>query len=317
LLGSPAHRAGRAGVVAMETLYFIVIDDTKQGPYVRDELIDAGMGSGTLVWYKGCIGWTRAENLPELAALLKEERKAQKRLRKERRRLKRLPEPGTLQWLCRLAMFLHVPAGALYVLGWISLLTAIVLTMIARRGALGTLFSITLLGGLTSLGVGLVVLLVEAAILAAFVWNCYRIVKVISPDEDREPNAFMEMLSGLSFDAPAPLMIIAFILFGVLVLFFLVTLLFILIVLAAFFLLVSYMHRLAQGLNRVIEEYNMDVPRAPVRLSFWTAMSSLLLVLGPFSLPLLILLPIWTFKMAAIAAEICERRREAVEGPPV
>ena len=290
----------------METLYFLVLDDAKRGPYVRDELIDAGLEPGTLVWFKGCAGWVRAERIPELAGLLKEDRKARRRDRKARRVAARLPAPETLGWLYRLAMLFHVPAGAFFILGSAALLVALILWFIAvndphRGPLLARAFTFVLLSGLASTGLAVPLLVIELSLLGVFVWNCYRIVWAVSPDDDREPNPIMEMLSGMPLYIPL----------------FLVALFFVLVVLALYIVVIASIYKVALGLNRVIEHYHMDVPPVPVRLSYWTAVSALLLLLGPFSLPLFVLLPIWAHKIAAVATAICEERREAVEGPPV
>lgn len=49
--------------------YFIIINDTQQGPFTIDELRQRGISSDTLVWAEGMSGWTPAWQVSELKPL--------------------------------------------------------------------------------------------------------------------------------------------------------------------------------------------------------------------------------------------------------
>jgi hypothetical protein len=286
----------------METLYYIVIDDEKRGPFVTDELLDEGLRADTFVWYKGCAGWVHAEQVPELAGLLHEKRMARRMLRKQRRKLSKLPEPGALQWLSRFALLAHVPGSVLYLAGTSSLIASVVLWCIPADGpragsALERATNITGLCGLVSIGLSTPLLLIEMVLVGFFVWQCRRIVQVLSPDNPLDRSPMFELMDDQPMILPVVISVLLFF--------------------AVYIILVSAMHQLTYGLNRVLEEQRLPIARLPVTLSFWTAIASLLLILGPFSAPLFALLPVWLYKTTNVATEILVERREAVEGPPV
>lgn len=56
----------------METIYYIIKDGQQVGPMTVEELLRNGLNLGSIVWHPGLPDWTRAGNVPELAALLQE-----------------------------------------------------------------------------------------------------------------------------------------------------------------------------------------------------------------------------------------------------
>ncbi|MDE5870570.1 MAG: GYF domain-containing protein [Muribaculaceae bacterium] len=54
----------------MEKEYYIVADDSRIGPLSLTQLAERGIEPSTLVWTAGMADWTRADCVPELAALL-------------------------------------------------------------------------------------------------------------------------------------------------------------------------------------------------------------------------------------------------------
>ena len=50
--------------------YFIIKDRSQQGPYTREQLAEAGLTSGTLVWREGMEHWTPAWQMEELKDIL-------------------------------------------------------------------------------------------------------------------------------------------------------------------------------------------------------------------------------------------------------
>lgn len=50
--------------------YWIIIDDTEQGPYSIEQLKEIGFTADTPVWYEGRADWVAASAVDELAALL-------------------------------------------------------------------------------------------------------------------------------------------------------------------------------------------------------------------------------------------------------
>jgi hypothetical protein len=324
----------------LDKQYFLVVDGEKLGPYQRDQLIEAGMERDSLVWFEGCTVWVRAGKIPDLATLLDEQRKARKQLRKERRTVRKLPAPGTVRWLFRAAMCAHVPTTLFYVLGTTSLLTAIILGFIldyelegARRpeATLARVYTILLYTGLITCGVALPCAITEAVLMVIFVRQCRRIVNAVSPDAEEE-SLISEVLQGFSialpFEDAGPAFFFLWLAFGILalcicvaaiifLLAFALAMVALLAVGAIYITVANQINKLTHGLNRVLEHYQMDVPRLSVRLSYLTSLSALLLIFGPLSIALFVLLPIWAYKTAAVAIEISERRREAVEGPPV
>ncbi len=56
----------------MQTLYYLVIDKQRTGPFAKDQLLAAGLKLDTLVWFDGCPDWLPASQVPELAALFSE-----------------------------------------------------------------------------------------------------------------------------------------------------------------------------------------------------------------------------------------------------
>jgi hypothetical protein len=63
--------------------------------------------------------------------------------------------------------------------------------------------------------------------------------------------------------------------------------------------------RSGPALNHVIVRYRLKVPWAPVGLAFWTALSGILMLAGPFSLAFFGLLALWTWQTSRTAAMIC------------
>jgi hypothetical protein len=331
----------------MERQYFLVVEGEKQGPLVRDELIDAGMHDDSLIWFEGCTCWVRAGLIPDLIELLKEERKAKKKLRKEKKIVAKLPAPTTFNWLARVILFVHIPGALLYLLSTLALIVAFIAWLCIgedgpRPGDLAPrIVSVAGIGGLATFGLAALVLLAEAVLLAIFIANGRRIVAAISPDA-KEPNLVLEMLSGISTGLPGvpdveigapmahtpyPFAYLGMFVFAVLILFvllfvmfwlaliLLVTLFALLVLGTVSIILVNTIPKLADGLNRVIEEDTVETPRISRRLSFWTALSTLLLAFGPFGVPAFVLVPIWLFKTSDAAMQICAQRRSAVAVP--
>jgi hypothetical protein len=295
----------------MEPLYYLVLDNTKAGPYQEDELIDAGMERDTLVWFAGQKDWVRAAKVPELAELIKTDRKVRKQRRKERHQVARLPSPGLIRWLSRMVLIAHVPAAVLFLIGTTALLAMIVLSAIAGSGDPrlppdpGFLAAARVSGlvGLLATGLSVPVMAVELVLIVVFVWNCRRVVRAISPE-----GMSSDFLDMFDFGGPLP--------FGLGIV--LIALIFTTLFIGVYSIVALSIYRLAYGLNRVRDEYRLYyLPAAPVGLSFYTAMSGLLLITGPLSLPFFVMLPIWAYRTATTATEICESRREAVEGPPL
>lgn len=50
----------------MDTIYFIIFNGQRQGPYTKEELVEIGITAQTQVWYKGLADWTEAQYLNEL-----------------------------------------------------------------------------------------------------------------------------------------------------------------------------------------------------------------------------------------------------------
>jgi hypothetical protein len=331
----------------MDKEYFLVVDGEKCGPYQRNQLIEAGLEAESMVWFEGCTVWVRAGKIPDLAALLDDKRKARRQLRKERKVVSQLPSPGAVRWLFRASMFVHVPTTIFFVVGTTALLTALLVGFIISYeqpdgpprpdSTLVRVYNFSLLTGLIGSGIAVPFVITEAILMALFVMRCRRIVNAVSPDV-AEGSLIQEVFEGASLGIPAldirenlPILFLAVVIGGALILC-LVVLAFIILALVIVFMiatlsllavgtiyisLASQIHRLTHGLNRVLEHYQIDMPKLSVRLAYFTSLSALLLIFGPLSLPLFVLLPIWAYKTSVVASEICERRREAVEGPPV
>lgn len=328
-------------------LYFLSVDGEKAGPYRRDELLEAGIEAESLVWFQGCTSWVRAGVIPDLEQLIEEDRKARKKLRKERRKAAKLPEPGSLHWLARIVLLIHVPGGALYLLGTLALIVAFIVWLSTGEdgprpdGAASRVIAIVGIAGLAMVSLSIFVLLTELVALILFVRRCGRIVAVLSPSE-KEGSLFAEMFEGFSFGLPdipdllfgdggiplparivflgGGLIILVVLLIVMCVFIFFITLIVIGALTVLLFLgvvtiiMVSHIPKVGDGLNRLIEEYKMDIPRVPSRLSYWTGVSAFLLIFGPLSFPAFVLVPIWVLRTASTASQICEQRREAVEG---
>jgi hypothetical protein len=171
--------------------------------------------------------------------------------------------------------------------------------------------------------------LAEAGLVGAFIWNCFRIVKVLAPDregadvswrdflaldfnlldEDDDPTLTQQVGRGILL--AIPFFLLFCIVFGAILVIFLP--------LYGPFGLSIY--RVGYGLNNVVDRYRLcdhGVPWAPIPLGFFTAVSGLLLVAGPLSLAFFILLPIWVFRTARVAAAICrtDRARFVEDKPP-
>lgn len=50
--------------------YYILINNSKQGPFPKEELMKKGLCAHTLVWCAGMNDWQPASNVPDLADLL-------------------------------------------------------------------------------------------------------------------------------------------------------------------------------------------------------------------------------------------------------
>lgn len=50
----------------MNTIYFIVHNSEKQGPYSKSELVGIGIKAQTLIWYEGLANWTEARYIADL-----------------------------------------------------------------------------------------------------------------------------------------------------------------------------------------------------------------------------------------------------------
>ena len=177
----------------MEHLYYLIIDEEKCGPYRKDELLDAGMESNTLVWYAGRDGWIRADKLVLFDELLKQERKAIKQKRKVQRKIAQLPDPEQLRKWSRTAIMVNMPAGALYVVGTALLIAALIVYIVGdSRGPndppsqmLSIVTWVLFVAGTLATGVAMVLIGIELGLMAAFTWGCRRIVRVLSPRGDK------------------------------------------------------------------------------------------------------------------------------------
>jgi hypothetical protein len=57
----------------MQREYYAMFDDERRGPFTNDQLLAAGLQADTFVWFEGSRDWLPAEDVPELAALLKDD----------------------------------------------------------------------------------------------------------------------------------------------------------------------------------------------------------------------------------------------------
>jgi hypothetical protein len=88
--------------------------------------------------------------------------------------------------------------------------------------------------------------------------------------------------------------------------------------LASVFYLLTSIRTVGAGLNAVIVRYQLKLPWAPMSFAFWTAVSAILLLVGPFTLVPFGMLAYWTYRTSETAALICShesRQRIAVPLP--
>jgi hypothetical protein len=332
----------------MEPIYYLLLDEQKCGPYRADELLDAGLEDGTLVWYAGRENWVRADKLVKLHDVLeagRKERKERKQRRKFQRQVAKLPEPEVLQKWSRIAVIFSVPAGAVYVIGTVVLLVALILFLSGasdqpNRGP-STATWVTGVVGLAFTGLGGLLTAIELGALAALTWNCRRIVQVISPRGQasqidgravvQDMIDAADVSENIDGSVVMVVVIVLIIILGPFGAFLLLTafsaVLFVLLVplivfaicaavfLALYIWLGFSIYRLGFGLNRVADECRYKVPWAPVTLAFLVSLCGLLIPFGPLSVPFFVLAPIWARKIAATAIGICEHRIAAAEGP--
>lgn len=57
----------------MESQYYIIVNDKREGPFTLPQLAKYNLCPNTLVWTAGLTNWTRADSLPELAHLMTNE----------------------------------------------------------------------------------------------------------------------------------------------------------------------------------------------------------------------------------------------------
>lgn len=50
--------------------YYILINNIKEGPYPKEELLHKGIDGDTLVWCAGMTEWKRARDIPDLYSIL-------------------------------------------------------------------------------------------------------------------------------------------------------------------------------------------------------------------------------------------------------
>ncbi len=301
----------------MSARYYLLLDDQKYGPYTRDELLDAGMERDTLVWFAGQPGWVPAGHLAELDGLLREAERDRRQRRRVESKAALLPEPSVLRHLSRASLAVHVPAAGLFLIGTTALGVAIVLWFVQNSGGApgrpppppgpGLVLTTRVAGwlGLVTTGLSAPLLIVELCTLAAFVWQCRKIVRAIAPkagslkwSEISEEDNFILTLTII--------FLIVFLGICLFVFTFVFAILYVWLALS--------IYRLGYGLNAAKDRYRLEnVPWAPVTLAFWTAMSGFLLMAGPFSLAAFILLPIWLHRTAETAIGISEDYRGAVE----
>lgn len=250
----------------------------------------------------------------------------ERRLRKAERKAEQLPDPETFGKL-RLAILLVDGAAAVnFVIGTLALLTALVLRLASVGGA-----SIVMMAGVLPTVLGLALFPVEAALVGAFLMRCYRIVKVLTPghedhsamsladcaheawngipflhQDNEDTDQFSKQLAaeygGLPFLAGAMLMVPAVVVMcftlGPIMLIFL----------AMYLPFALLIYRLGYRLNTVVDHYRLcdhGIQWAPIGLGFSTALSGLGLLAGPLSGVFFVLLPIWVFRTAEVAASIC------------
>jgi hypothetical protein len=337
----------------MEPIYYLLFGERQRGPYRADELLEAGLENDTLVWYAGREGWVRADKLVKLHDILeagRKQRKQRKQRRKMQRQVAQLPEPEVLRKWSRIAILCDLPAGASYVLGTALLLAAGVLFFLSAAGerpdaaairGLGVAIWVTGIGGLVLAGLGGLLTAIELGALAAFTWNCRRIVQALSPHgqasqiEGRAVVQDMIDAVDVSDSVDGTVVMVIFIVlvvvfgpcgallllaaFSAVLIVLLVPLIVFAICSAVF--LVPYLwlgfsiYRLGFGLNRVVNDCPLKVPWAPVSLAFWVALCGLLILFGPLSVPFFVLAPIWARKTAATAIAICEQRFAAADEP--
>ena len=294
-----------------EARYYIGVDGKQDGPFRLGELLEAGVGADTLVWVPGSEGWLPAHELPEVARLLD---KQGRRLGKVSRKARRLPDPEIFGKLRLAILCVDAAAGVFFIIGSTALLTSLVL-MFATDGAA----RMALLVGLLPAILGLILLVVEAGLVAAFLWNCFRIVKVLAPDRNQGDDfswrdwVQVELDEGpIIHDRDDPTHVLGPRDGGNVLLVVVSIIPISCIILGPILLLYTpfglAIYRLGYGLDRVTDRYRLcdhGVPWAPIPLGFFTALSGLLLFCGPLSGAFFILLPIWIHRTAKVAASIC------------
>lgn len=293
-------------------LYFMAIDGEKCGPYQLAELIDAGLERDTLVWWAGMEAWVPAGRLPNLAKLLNEARREQKLQRKAVRRAARMPTPGLIRGLHRAVQCVNLAAGFFYLLGTCAFIAGVVFLIVAisqqpnaqvpPNPKLMFGAQVTLVPGLATTGLAALLLVTDMVLVLVFVWHCRRIARAAAPERSTtlsEVGGFLDQALPVHLAGRLPPVYILLIVFS-----------------AGYMFFAFSIYRVGFGLNQVIDRYKLTVPWAPITLGFWTALCGLLLIAGPLSLPLFVLLPIWAYRTARTATMICDDEcRKQIEIP--
>jgi GYF domain 2 len=186
-----------------ETLYFLLIDDQKSGPFLLSELVGAGMQAESLVWWQGLESWARAGKIPKLAALLD----ADRRERQAARRADRLPDPEPLRRLGRLCLLANLPTAVLFFAGSTALLAALVLWAIVQNTTgppparpnevLVLTATVLFFFGLAATGLGMPCFILEAVFIAGLVRQCGALVRAAVPREPTGERPLSDYLFGL------------------------------------------------------------------------------------------------------------------------
>jgi hypothetical protein len=320
-----------------EPRYYVEVDGKPDGPFRVSELALAGVGRDTLLCPAASGEWLPAHELPDVATSLDGH---WRRLDKAERKGRRLPDPAIFGKL-RLAIYcIDGVGGFFFAVGSTVLLVSLMLAFTTT----GSAARITMLIGLVPALLGLVLLVIGAAAVGAFLWNGLRVVKVLTPGEDVDAevnladwlrwdvrglgdHAVTGLLLGRNFVQLLPILlfIIPFVLvYCIIAIAFSPVMVMFLILYAPLGMMIN---RLGYRLDIVIGRYRLrdhKVPWAPINLGFFTALSGLLLLMGPLSIAFFILLPIWVHRTAEVAAAICRvdparfvvvKPKPAVEAP--